>query len=867
MRSLLVGLVGLMSLWAASAWAAPEPVLGPPADWVKPLGPLKLDAPKTAAPYRQLRLDQQVHFGPEGDSVYVESVVRIQTAQGLSVMGTIALPWNPDSVTLTVHKLEIRRGDQVIDVLADQAFTVLRRENRLEYAMLDGVLTATIQPEGIEVGDIITLAFTMTRNDSVTGDFSENYIPAISAGQVDQVQLRVLWDPKAKPIRWRLVQGMNPPKVGKTRSGETELLFDLKSQTDYKPPAGAPARFLRGRAVEFTQFDNWAQISGLLSPLYDKAATLGPNSRLRAEVDKIRAASNDPRVQAGMALALVQDRTRYVFLGMDAGNLTPAAADATWARRYGDCKAKTALLLALLRELGIKAEPAVVHSENGDGMDERLPMVGLFDHVIVRAEIEGEVYWLDGTRSGDKTLADLEVPDFHWALPLRASGGALEALKPLPPPQPQMTLDVDIDATAGLYVKAPFKASQIFRGDMARELGTAISAVPAEDVDKNFKDYWAAMFGFVEVDKTTTVYDAASGEFRLTMEGKAEMGWSETSTSSAVRYLTDGYLLGGTVSYKREDGTDNIDAPYAVEYPMHVLYRETIRLPDGGKGYSVDGKDENRVVGGVSYYRKSEIRDGVFIMEARGRSLAPEFPASEAKAVEKAMAEMGEVKVYVVGPVGYRWTRADRDARIAEMDKAIAKDPKSDASFRARGWLNMENKDYGRAEADYTAAIALKDDVADYYTLRGSALFRQGKAEAAMADYATARKKAGKDAGSLNGLCWEQATNNVALESALSDCDAALQIEPRTAAILDSRGFVLMRLGRWSDSIADYDKAISIRSDTPETLFGRGLARYGAGDQAGGEADIAAARKLDPGIDDVFAGYGLKAPTPATMAK
>ncbi|MBI1406127.1 MAG: DUF3857 domain-containing protein [Caulobacter sp.] len=867
MRSLLVGLVGLMSLWAAAAWAAPEPVLGPPAAWVKPLGPLKLDAPRTAAPYRQLRLDQQVHFGPEGDSVYLESVVQIQTAQGLSVMGTIALPWNPDSVTLTVHKLEIRRGDQVIDVLADQVFTVLRRENRLEYAMLDGVLTATIQPEGIEVGDIITLAFTMTRNDSVTGDFSESYIPAISAGQVDQVQLRVLWDPKAKPIRWRLVQGLNPPKVGKTRNGETELLFDLKSQKDYKPPAGAPARFLRGRGVEFTQFDNWSQVSSLLAPLYDKAATLSPTSRLRAEVDKIRAASNDPRVQAGMALALVQDRTRYVFLGMDAGNLTPAPADATWARRYGDCKAKTALLLALLRELGIKAEPAVVHSEDGDGMDERLPMVGLFDHVIVRAEIEGKVYWLDGTRIGDKSLAERDVPGFHWALPLRAQGGALEALKPEPPPQPQMTLSLDIDASAGLFVKAPVKAEQIFRGDMARELGVAVDAVPAEEIEKNFKQYWTGMYGFIEVEKTSTVYDAASGEFRLTMEGKAEMGWSESSTSSAVRYLTDGYLLGGKVSYKREDGSDNIDAPYAIDYPMHVLYRETIRLPDGGKGFTVDGKDENRVTGGVSYYRKSEIRDGVFIMEARGRSLAPEFPASQAKAVEEAMAEMGEVKVYVVGPVGYRWTKADRDARIADMDKAIAEDPKSAPSFRARGWLNMENKDYARAEADYTAAIALKDDVADYYTMRGSALLRQGRAEAAMADYATARKKAGKDAGSLNGLCWEQGTNNVALEAALSDCDAALQVEPRNAAILDSRGFVLMRLGRWSDSIADYDKAISIRSDTPETLFGRGLARHGAGDKAGGEADIAAARKLDPGIDAVFADYGLKAPESAPAAK
>ncbi|MCE3288907.1 MAG: Tetratricopeptide 2 repeat protein [Caulobacter sp.] len=69
-----------------------------------------------------------------------------------------------------------------------------------------------------------------------------------------------------------------------------------------------------------------------------------------------------------------------------------------------------------------------------------------------------------------------------------------------------------------------------------------------------------------------------------------------------------------------------------------------------------------------------------------------------------------------------------------------------------------------------------------------------------------------------------------------------------------------MRLGRWSDAIADYNKAASIRPDSAESLFGRALAKAGAGDKAGADADIAEARKLDPGIDEEFAGYGLKAP-------
>jgi len=74
---------------------------------------------------------------------------------------------------------------------------------------------------------------------------------------------------------------------------------------------------------------------------------------------------------------------RYVLLAIDDGGYVPAPADTTWSRRFGDCKGKTVLLLALLRELGIDARPALVSVQGGDGLNERLPMVGAFDHVFV----------------------------------------------------------------------------------------------------------------------------------------------------------------------------------------------------------------------------------------------------------------------------------------------------------------------------------------------------------------------------------------------------------------------------------------------------------------------------------------------------
>ena len=72
----------------------------------------------------------------------------------------------------------------------------------------------------------------------------------------------------------------------------------------------------------------------------------------------------------------------------------------------------------MLRAFGIEAEPVVVQSSLGDMIADRLPMIELFDHVLVRAHISGKDYWLDGTRTGDTSLDAIEVPNFGWGLPL-----------------------------------------------------------------------------------------------------------------------------------------------------------------------------------------------------------------------------------------------------------------------------------------------------------------------------------------------------------------------------------------------------------------------------------------------------------------
>ncbi len=59
-------------------------------------------------------------------------------------------------------------------------------------------------------------------------------------------------------------------------------------------------------------------------------------------------------------------------------------------------------------------------------------------------------------------------------------------------------------------------------------------------------------------------------------------------------------------------------------------------------------------------------------------------------------------------------------------------------------------------------------------------------------------------------------------------------------------------------AIADLDTALKLSSRMSTSLYVRGLAERHAGKQALGDADVAAAKAIDPTVDAVYAHYGIK---------
>ena len=74
--------------------------------------------------------------------------------------------------------------------------------------------------------------------------------------------------------------------------------------------------------------------------------------------------------------------------------------------------------------------------------------------------------------------------------------------------------------------------------------------------------------------------------------------------------------------------------------------------------------------------------------------------------------------------------------------------------------------------------------------------------------------------------------------------NCSTKLKPNAASVLDSRGLVQLRLGRFDEAIEDYDAALKDEPLQAPSLFGRGLAELRKGAKAQGEADMAAAETL-----------------------
>jgi tetratricopeptide (TPR) repeat protein/predicted aspartyl protease len=199
-----------------------------------------------------------------------------------------------------------------------------------------------------------------------------------------------------------------------------------------------------------------------------------------------------------------------------------------------------------------------------------------------------------------------------------------------------------------------------------------------------------------------------------------------------------------------------------------------------------------------------------------------------------------------------------------DLDQTLKLNPQHVAALISRAELLLANRDLTGALADLDAANRTATKQADLRYEMATAYERADRLSSAVEQYdlwIAAHAEDERIPHAQNGRCWVRALMGSDLSLALKDCNAALKRankgSPFYAQVSDSRGLVLLRLGDYPKSIADYDGAIAIAPKIAWSWYGRGIDKLRQHQNAAGDADIAQANSLLPTIGAAATHYGI----------
>lgn len=863
---------------AAPAYAGEQVVYAEAPDWVS-----EADIGQALENRQELILyDRQVLLENGVVSRYTDFAYDIANTQAMQRFGTLQLGWSPDKGDLTLHKLQIIRGDETIDLLAEGVRPeVIRRERQLENRSVDGMLTAVVSVPKLQVGDVLRVAMTTTLKDQALDEqmqATEGLIakPAL----VGFGRLRVLW-PDGADIHWGT--------MGQVEVGEPVLKDGYRMIEALMPiaegkamPDDAPDRYKVTPTLQVGSFADWKAVSAAMAPHFTTGGAIAPGSSLAEQVDRIASASEDPLVRAAKALQLVQDEISYLANGMDGGNYLPQSPSDTWSLRYGDCKAKSLLLLAMLREMGIEGEVVLVNSSNGDVVSIAQPIPGAFDHMIVHAVIGGTDYWLDGTSAGTRIDTMYEVPDFAWALPLAEGGKDLVAMEQRWPKVPDRIIRMTYDLGNGVDFPALYEVEVEAHGIMGAQFRPLATETNRQTIIAQAISYFDDLLGGLAYDAAYS-YDEETGIGRLKAKG---MVFDQFGNDQRVStHVLGGASVGWSFSPDRARSYWR-DIPYQIGGPYYVVEQTSYRLPDGNSKTELTGLTQLDESAAGMHFKRNIVLDGNTmrvddsVAYVPGEILPQDMPRERAtmtrissgdpelrltdakrlwelddKEVVRRMAPYIEATSSLTdlrdnaGPVylmraNFHKLARQYDKALEDFDLAIDSGATAEALLgRANAYYALGNKD--AAQADAQAAF---DEQGDLGSASSLAVFMSRNGHAAEAlDFLDGLGLSGDDATDLANV-WSELSGRAGRQE--EGWDRLLVIRDERPDETGLQNALCWHAGIWAMNLDEAEpmcqRAVETSGASAAAVDSRALVYYRLGRKEEALADLDAALKKSP---------------------
>ena len=636
-----------LTLWvliglSQTVWASAEPyTIAPVPEWVEPLPAFDSQLAMSADPiqgYHTRLQDFQYNGLQVGQSRWFTAVeFLLSNRYGVENHSNIEISFDPSYETLSLHELWIMRGDTLIDKLPTARLDLLRTESDRDELIYDGTRTLAIVLDDVRRGDTVRYAYSIDGENPIFKSHREFQIYTELWSPVDRNYSRILTSSE-RPLNRRL-RGPDVPLQVRDEGGVQELILDQRAIPEFTVETDVPSWHYNRGTLVFSDMSDWESVVDWALPMYELASD--QDAQIASIAKAIRGSHSERAGQVGAALRWVQEEVRYFGVELGTNSHWPSRPGETLARRFGDCKDKSLLLMALLRELGVDSQAALVNTNRGLESDSYPYRLHAFNHVLVHVKLGEEVHFLDPTlRNQAGSLGELREPDYGMALVLADGTTSLTSMRNA---QPRYRMSVHKSLMPGA-TDTGLEVVTSKQGSWAENVRHDLETDGIRGLGRNYRSYYADFFDNIVASAEPQFVEESGNTMVVTEQYRIPQLWLSDDNVSRYRWVYADEIM----SYlDRPDTVAGRQQPYELVHPIDIEERWTVAMPLPLRLDDLDAAVNNRW---FSFSKRSQIENGgkSLRVDFRFRTLVDEVAAADLGDYAAAVDEVYELASFYI---------------------------------------------------------------------------------------------------------------------------------------------------------------------------------------------------------------------------
>ena len=335
---------------------------------------------------------------PSGKSRYTtHQVVKILTERGVQNYDDIAIPHTPKAQYITVNVARTITPDGSVVEPPGEAFNDVTPPGLLSYNLYSDSMWRVISMPALKPGVCIEYQVTLEDAGAESVGSASWFWGGYNFQSTDPTlqsayALRV---PKGMDFKWKAIHCQLNPQILHEEETST-YLWTYGETPALKKEYNMPATNDVVPRLSYSSVESWDAVYNWYRDVAKDRYTV--DQAIEEMVEELTAdlLTEDDKIRA--IYHFVASQIRYVGIELGQGAYQPTPADQVLNVRYGDCKDKTTLMIAMLDLVGIEAFPVMLNPAPYQHIDPELPSLGQFSHLIAAIPRENGGYiWLDPT--------------------------------------------------------------------------------------------------------------------------------------------------------------------------------------------------------------------------------------------------------------------------------------------------------------------------------------------------------------------------------------------------------------------------------------------------------------------------------------